>query len=51
MENETHGRADGEKIHMFFEGLGKDLKMDEKMKIFLELQRTERIKLITSKVD
>ena len=51
MENETHGRADGERIHMFFEGLGESLGKDQKMKIFLELQRTERIKMITSKVE
>jgi regulator of protease activity HflC (stomatin/prohibitin superfamily) len=51
MENETHGRAEGERIHMFFEGLGKALTIEEKMKIFLELQRTERIKMVTTKVD
>jgi regulator of protease activity HflC (stomatin/prohibitin superfamily) len=50
MENETKGRADGEKIHMFFEGLGDQLGGEEKMKIFLELQRTERIKMVTKKV-
>jgi regulator of protease activity HflC (stomatin/prohibitin superfamily) len=51
MENETHGKAEGERIHMFFEGLGKTLTSDEKLKIFMELQRTERIKMVTSKVD
>jgi len=50
MENETHGRAEGEKIHMFFQGLGDELSVDAKMKIFLELQRTERIKMVTGKV-
>jgi hypothetical protein len=35
---------------MFFEGLGQHLSKEEKMKIFLELQRTERIKMVTSKV-
>ena len=51
MENETHGKAEGERIHMFFEGLGKTLSSDEKLKIFMELQRTERIKMVTTKVD
>jgi len=50
MENETHGRVEGEKIHMFFEGLGQHLTQEDKMKIFLELQRTERIKMVTGKV-
>lgn len=50
MENETHGKADGQKLHMFFEGLGDELKIDDKMNIFLELQRTERIKLVADKV-
>ena len=50
MENRTKGIADGEKIQMFFEGMGKDLSHDQKMKIFLEVQRTERIKMVTSKV-
>ena len=36
---------------MFFEGLGKNLDSNEKLKIFMELQRTERIKMVTSKVD
>jgi regulator of protease activity HflC (stomatin/prohibitin superfamily) len=51
MENETHGRAEGERIHMFFEGLGMNLNVSDKMKIFLELQRTERIKMVTTKVN
>ena len=51
MENITHGKAEGERIHMFFEGLGKNLSTDDKMNIFLELQRTDRIKMVTSKVD
>jgi regulator of protease activity HflC (stomatin/prohibitin superfamily) len=51
MENETKGRADGERIHMFFTGLGEDLAAEEKMKVFLELQRTERIKMVTAKVN
>ena len=50
MENETHGRADGQRIHMFFEGLGKALSDSDKMKIFLELQRTNRIKMVTTNV-
>ena len=49
MENETHGRAEGQKIHMFLEGLGPDLNIVDKIKIFLELQRTERIKMVTGK--
>jgi len=50
MENETNGKAEGERINMFFQGLGRDLNYQEKMKIFLELQRTERIKQITGNV-
>jgi regulator of protease activity HflC (stomatin/prohibitin superfamily) len=50
MENETNGKAEGQKIYMFLEGLG-EMSMNEKLKIFLELQRTERIKMVTAKVD
>jgi regulator of protease activity HflC (stomatin/prohibitin superfamily) len=51
MENETKGRAEGERLHKFFEGLGKNISNEDKVKIFLELQRTERIGLVTSKVE
>lgn len=51
MENETNGKAEGQRLFMFFEGLGDEMNHEEKMKIFLELQRTERIKLVTSKVN
>lgn len=50
MENETNGKAEGQKIFMFLDGLG-DMNIDNKLKIFLELQRTERIKMVTTKVD
>jgi regulator of protease activity HflC (stomatin/prohibitin superfamily) len=49
MENETKGTAEGEKINMFFQGLGK-MNIDEKMKIFLELQRSERIQCVTTDI-
>ena len=32
MENETNGKAEGQKIFMFLEGLG-DMKMTEKIKL------------------
>lgn len=51
MQNETHGKAEGQKLHMFFEGLGHELNSAQKLLIFKELQRTERIKVITDKVN
>jgi regulator of protease activity HflC (stomatin/prohibitin superfamily) len=51
MENETNGKAEGERIHMFFDGLGKDLDNIRKMNIFMEIQRTDRIKLVSNKID
>ena len=44
LENGVNGKAEGQRLNMFFESLGKGLSNDEKMKIFMELQRTERIK-------
>jgi len=51
MDNEANGKAEGEKIKMFFEGLGKNLNINDKLKIFYELQRTERIKCVTSNIE
>jgi len=51
MEQSNVGRADGEKLRNFFDGLGKDIPLQEKMKIFSEIQRTDRMKMITTKVD
>jgi hypothetical protein len=50
MENETNGKAEGERIHMFFQGMG-TLTEKEKMNVFLEMQRTDRIKMVTKKID
>jgi len=51
MEQSNVGRSDGERLRNFFDGLGKDIPIQEKMKIFLEIQRSERMKMITEKVD
>jgi len=50
MEKETNGKAEGERLQMFFEGM-ENLDDNQKMKIFLEMQRTDRIKMVTNKID
>jgi len=49
LETETAGRAEGGKIKSFLDGLG-DMPMEDKINIFLQLERTKRIGLVTDKV-
>ncbi|AYV76311.1 MAG: hypothetical protein Terrestrivirus5_133 [Terrestrivirus sp.] len=49
LETETAGRAEGGKIKSFLDGLG-DMPIEDKINIFLQLERTKRIGLVTDKV-
>lgn len=51
LETETAGKTDGGKIKAFLDGLGDEIPLNEKINIFMQLERTKRINLLTSKVD
>jgi hypothetical protein len=46
----TTGESEGAKLRMFFDGLG-DMTPEQKLHIFMELERTKRITTIADKVD
>lgn len=50
LETETAGRAEGGKIKSFLDGLGDNMPLVDKINIFLQLERTKRIGLVTDKV-
>lgn len=51
LETETAGKTDGGKIKAFLDGLGDEIPLQEKINIFMQLERTKRIGLLTSKVE
>lgn len=51
LETETSGKAEGGKIKSFLDGLGDDISLEQKIQIFLQIERTKRINMITEKVN
>jgi hypothetical protein len=49
LKTKTTGETEGGKIKSFFDGLG-DMPLDQKMQIFLQIERTKRIELVVKNV-
>jgi len=50
LENRTQGESEGAKIKMFFDGLGTEISLEDKMKIYMETLRSKRIEVVAGNV-